>query len=226
MHKSRFLLVGLTTLLAWGSIGCDDHPKQIADLTAERDRLRTELDDCQKQLADCNDRERSASGNLAGLRNQLDDCLRGKMAQAPAQSMEQPMASGWTGVAPGVDMISVAGEVLFDSGKATLRASAGSTLDRIMSDIRSNYGDRDVYVFGHTDTDPIKKSGWKDNWELGAQRALTVTRYLASRGIAEGNLVAASCGEHRPKEAGNAAGAKQKNRRVEFFAVRKGGSRA
>jgi len=224
MQRGRFVMFTLAGILMWGVVGCEDPKAQLNEMTAERDRLRGELDDCQKQLAECNDRERNASGSMASLRDQLDNCLRSRNAAAPTPGGGS-IASGWTGVAPGVDMINVPGEVLFDSGKAVLRTSAGSTLDRILGDIRGSYSDRDIYVFGHTDTDPIRKSGWKDNWELGAQRALTVTRYLATKGISPNNLVAASCGEHRPRESAGEA-SKAKNRRVEFYAVRKGGSGA
>ena len=39
-----------------------------------------------------------------------------------------------------------------------------------MGVINEQYGDHDIYVFGHTDDMPIRKSGWKDNYELSAQR--------------------------------------------------------
>ena len=49
--------------------------------------------------------------------------------------------------------------------------------------IKEKYSGKQVDVVGHTDTEPIKKSSWKDNWELSAQRALSVTRYLIDHGI-------------------------------------------
>ena len=74
-------------------------------------------------------------------------------------------------------------------------------------------------MFGHTDSDPIRKSGWKDNRELSAQRALAVVRQLQTAGISGGQLVACGWGEHRPLVENSTNTAKAKNRRVEIFAV-------
>ena len=95
-------------------------------------------------------------------------------------------------------MINIEGEVLFRSGKAALRPEARSTLDAIARTLNGEYGDRDVLVYGHTDAQPIKKSRWKDNLELSAQRALSVVRYLQTRSVAPRRLVAGGCGENRP----------------------------
>ena len=67
-------------------------------------------------------------------------------------------------------------------------------------------------MVGHTDTDPLKatKDKYKDNWELSAERALAVTRYLVSQGVAAEALTAAGRGEFHPLES------KAKSRRVEI----------
>jgi chemotaxis protein MotB len=114
-------------------------------------------------------------------------------------------------------MIAIEGEVLFQSGKVTLRPEALKALESVARTLNSEYSDRDVLVFGHTDGQPIKKSGWKDNLELSAQRALAVVRYLQGKGVSPKRLVAGGCGEHRPRveRSGNVA----KNRRVEVFVL-------
>jgi chemotaxis protein MotB len=105
---------------------------------------------------------------------------------------------------------------LFDSGKATLKKATSTELNHIHSVLRDKYAGKDIDVVGHTDTDPIKKSKWKDNWELSAQRALTVTRYLIDRGISEDMIRAVGCGESRPVAENSSASGKAKNRRVEI----------
>jgi len=82
--------------------------------------------------------------------------------------------------------------------------------------LRSKYSGRHIDVVGHTDTDPIKKSPWKDNWELSAERALTVIRYLIQRGIPENQIRASGCGEARPIASNATAAGKARNRRVEI----------
>ena len=71
-------------------------------------------------------------------------------------------------------------------------------------------------VVGHTDTEPIKKSSWKDNLELSAQRALSVTRYLMDHGIPDKQVEASGCGSARPVASNSTADGKAKNRRVEI----------
>ena len=85
--------------------------------------------------------------------------------------------------------------------------------------VNSEYATHDVLVYGHTDDVPIKKSGWKDNFELSAQRALSVVRYIQGRGVNPTRLVAAGCGEHRPVVANTSSASRTKNRRVEIYAL-------
>ena len=82
--------------------------------------------------------------------------------------------------------------------------------------MKEKYSGKNVDVVGHTDSDPIKKSSWKDNWELSAQRALSVARYMADHGVSDKQLEASGCGEFRPIAANSSAAGKAKNRRVEI----------
>jgi len=90
--------------------------------------------------------------------------------------------------------------------------------------LREKYNGKQVDVVGHTDTDPIRKTKdkWKDNWELSAERALTVARYLIQRGIAEDKIRAVGCGESRPIASNSTASGKAKNRRVEIVVHMRG----
>ena len=181
----------------------DTNQRLTEDLAAAQrraDALAAERDQCRDQLASA---QRSA------------DDLRAQLAAVPEPT---PTPDGWQAV-PGGAMIAVPGSVLFASGKAALRSAGSSDLDAIASTIRSEYPTKDIFVFGHTDDEPIKKSGWKDNYELSAQRALTVVRYLGERGLDFGKLIACGAGEHRPRMPNTNADNRSKNRRVEIFAV-------
>lgn len=215
MSRGRSLIAVFSLLALIGTVGCGPDPKkQIADLQSEKERLQRDLEDKDKLLAAAGNREGDAQRSIDELNRQIAE-MQGKMANQPKGAAD---AKGWIGM-PGFDMISVPGEVLFDSGKCTLRASGKTALDGILSDIRGKFSDREIYVFGYTDNEPIKKSGWKDNWELGAQRALTVCRYMAAGGLDPRKLIQANCGENRPKASNASKDGKQKNRRVEFYAV-------
>jgi len=118
----------------------------------------------------------------------------------------------------GTITVTLPNAILFDSGKAALKKATSVELDHIHSVLRDKYSGRQIDVVGHTDTDPIKKTKdkWKDNWELSAERALSVLRYLVKRGISEKEIQAVGCGESRPIASNSTASGKARNRRVEI----------
>lgn len=222
---SRYAFTMVLLIVAVGMVGltgCGEDPKQrIALLEGENQQLmddlaraREEAERAQRDANDCESilaRLRSDNASLAARISDLQS------APPPAQPQPQ-VPQGWTAV-PGGAMIAIPGEVLFQSGKATLRSEAQRVLDQVVSAVNSQYSDKDVLVYGHTDDVPIKKSGWKDNFELSSQRALSVVRHLESRGVNAKRLVACGCGEHRPVVPNSSAGNRSKNRRVEIFAL-------
>jgi flagellar motor protein MotB len=87
----------------------------------------------------------------------------------------------------GTVTVRVPGDVLFDSGKATLKDSARSTLNKIAAALKKDYASKKVVVVGHTDSDPIAKTKgiWDDNLDLSAARARTVAKYLSDQGVSQ-----------------------------------------
>ena len=111
----------------------------------------------------------------------------------------------------------VQGEVLFESGKADVTSSGQETLRRLIPTLRS-VGKR-IRVDGHTDDDPILRSGWETNLHLSAGRALSVAAFLTANGLAEDIVSIGAFGEYRPTEMGNTPEVKRANRRVEILMV-------
>ena len=177
------------------------------ELTGRLNQLRAQLDAERQNRGEANRQLLAAQGEIDALNRQL--------AEMPEP---QEAAPGWTDTPSGA-MIAIDSSVLFAPGKDTLRPEARRTLDGIASTLNGEYASMDVFVFGHTDDQPIRKSGWEDNWELSAQRALAVTRYLQFKGIAPGRLSAAGCGEHRPRADNSSMASRAQNRRVSIFVV-------
>jgi len=115
----------------------------------------------------------------------------------------------------GTVTVTVPGNVLFDSGKADLKTSSQSTLNKIATAIKKTYPGKRVYVDGHTDSDPVTKTKekWDDNLDLSAARAMAVERYLIKCGIPSNRVVARAYGANNPK------GSKEASRRVEIVVV-------
>lgn len=121
--------------------------------------------------------------------------------------------------AAGTVTVTLPNAILFESGKAELKKKTITELDHIKSVLKSQYGGSPIDVVGHTDSDPIQKSKWKDNWELSAQRSLSVLRYLQENGgIAKDKIRSVGYGDSKPLAPNTNATNKAKNRRVEIVA--------
>jgi chemotaxis protein MotB len=114
-------------------------------------------------------------------------------------------------------VITVVGDVLFDSGKSKIRPQSNSILDKVANVLKENVPQLNVGIEGHTDNVPIKHSGWKSNWELSTARALSVLHYLVgNEGVAPGRISAIGYGEFRPVASNDSKEGRQLNRRVEI----------
>jgi outer membrane protein OmpA-like peptidoglycan-associated protein len=107
-------------------------------------------------------------------------------------------------------MVLTLGDVLFDTGRAELKAGAFSTLDRLATFLRQN-PERTVAIEGHTDS--VGSDSF--NQSLSERRAQAVRVALTSRGIDSGRVTAAGMGETKPVANNATAEGRQRNRRVE-----------
>lgn len=215
MWKNVLKLTAATCCVLFLNLGCDTGGKdRNAQMAAENQGLNSRLLECESRLASCDRGYKDLQSQLAAAQRERDE-LKSQLAQLPTPSEAAP---GWTPV-PGGAMITIAENLLFPSGKATLLPDARKTLDQIVKTLSSEYAEKDVLVFGHTDNQPIKKSGWEDNWELSSQRSLAVVRHLGEHGINANRLVAAGAGEHWPRSDNKSDQGRQRNRRVEIFAI-------
>jgi chemotaxis protein MotB len=202
------VLVGLSIISFLA--GCQNWKKKYAGLSVEHENL--------KGLYQMTAAEKAALAQKVAEDQQKIDELQRQIAEgqktpgaATGFGEEFPVAFN---AAAGTITVTVPDEILFDSGKADLKKSKG--LDHVLAVIKEKYSGKMVDVIGHTDNEPIKKSKWKDNWELSAQRALSVTRYFAGHGIPDNELRAVGRGESSPIASNANASGRAKNRRVEI----------
>ena len=113
-------------------------------------------------------------------------------------------------------------EVFFDPGSAELKESAAPELDKLASALLElgNKIPKDIpwvlRVDGHTDTRPISNVRFPSNWELSASRAISVVKYLTTKGLSPDRLVAAGFGEFQPIDPASNEDAYRRNRRIEL----------
>lgn len=106
-------------------------------------------------------------------------------------------------------------EVMFDLGSATLRPSGAAVLDAVAPALKSLTNP--VTVEGHTDNLPIRGGRFATNWELSAERATSVLRYVLDRHkVPAKRLSAAGYADQRPVAPNSPAG-RPANRRVEVI---------
>jgi len=119
-------------------------------------------------------------------------------------------------------VITVVGDLLFDSGKAKIRREGYSILNKVADVLKKDVPDLNVGIEGHTDNQPIKHSGWKSNWELSTARALSVLHYLVNdEHVSPGRLSAIGYGEYRPVASNDTVEGRRTNRRVEIVIMPK-----
>ena len=196
------------------AVGCNDpNKKKDEDQQGASEARIKQLEAELNQAA----LDRAAAEDRALALKAENDKLRSQQA-GPSQAGAQ---EGWSSV-PGGAMISIEGTVLFDSGKAAIKSSGQKTLDKIAREIKEKFSDCDIYVYGHTDREPIRKSKWADNEELSCQRALSVLRHLRKLGVSQ-EICAGGWGEQRPAAGNDSSKSRQSNRRVQIFAMQKKG---
>jgi chemotaxis protein MotB len=194
--------------------GCTDYKKRYDYLNVEHQNLRGNYERLQNEKQMLAERISQDQQTINELRRQIEE-----LNKTPAEA---------TGFGEGYDVafdpsagtitVTLPNTILFDSGKAELKSATNAELDHILSVLKSKYAGKQIEVVGHTDSDPISKTKdlWKDNWELSAERALSVTRYLEAHGIPGSQLKAAECGQERPVAPNTSSAGKAKNRRVEI----------
>jgi chemotaxis protein MotB len=115
-------------------------------------------------------------------------------------------------------VISLTGNLLFDSGKSDLKPRGMTLMDTLAERLRTM--PNDIRVEGHTDNIAIATPLYPSNWELSSARATTVARYLAEQGdIAPNRLSAAGYGEFHPIAPNDTREGRARNRRVDLVVL-------
>ncbi len=118
--------------------------------------------------------------------------------------------------------VTLPSSVFFNSGQATLKKKAKSSLAKVCNAIKNDFPSGTIRIEGHTDSDPIKRtrSIYASNWELSAKRAASVLHFLVGNCSLDSNrLYIAGFGEYQPIASNNTKKGKKQNRRVEIVVL-------
>ncbi len=163
-----------------------------------------------------------------GLQMDLAERLKSEMQQRQAEAQRRealeralagPLAAGRVTLANG--RIGISGSVLFALNSAELQPDGRQLLKSLATPLATYLAQRDevLMVSGFTDDRQVRDDGrarFADNWELSAQRALTVTRALIEDGVPPATVFAAAFGAEQPVASNADAAGRALNRRVEM----------
>lgn len=162
--------------------------QQIARAEAERTRVLLEVRERQAQLAT----------ERAEKRGREVEEARARLAELQAQQTER-------------GMVLTLGDVLFDTGQASLRPGAALTLNRLAKFLHENPQTR-IVIEGHTDA----RGSDAYNEELSRRRAAAVSDALEIRGVPRDRFQIDGRGEAFPVASNDTPAGRQRNRRVEI----------
>jgi outer membrane protein OmpA-like peptidoglycan-associated protein len=190
--------------------------RQKLDAQADSDRNRASAADANQATADAQQHQRDAETESARSRlaaansdQQLQQAVRDRedlrarlLVQFNAILETRDTARGLV-----VNM----SDVLFDSGKFTLRPAAREKLAKI-SGIVLGYPTLALAIEGNTDS----LGGDAYNQQLSENRAGSVRDYLGQQGIPAASMTARGFGKTQPVASNDTVGGRQQNRRVEL----------
>jgi chemotaxis protein MotB len=120
-------------------------------------------------------------------------------------------------VLKGVVYISLADNMLYESGTYKINKRAAETLSKIAKIIK-DYKDYDVLVEGNTDNVPISRENIRNNWDLSCLRASSVVQALQNDyGVDPKRLTAGGRGEYNPLQPNTSEVGKMRNRRTQII---------
>lgn len=144
-------------------------------------------------------------GGVAGgvIGKKMDKQAREIQTALPGAQVER--------VGEGIRLVLGENAVRFDTNKSTLTSTAKANLDKLVPVFKS-YADTDIIIYGYTDS----TGSVELNQKLSEQRALSVEKYLESKGLNMSRFKVTGLGIADPIAPNETVEGRSQNRRVEF----------
>jgi len=217
---------------------CNTNTVNLEDRLAEarkgNENLRTSLSDMQNSLNTSLALGTQGNVNIAKLVDEINASNRFiqhlVQAKNKSDSLNLVMVNNLTRsltreerqdmdiqVLKGVVYVSLADNMLYNSGSFEIRNDAGEILSKIAK-IILDYKDYSVLVEGNTDDVPISRPNIRNNWDLSALRGSSVVQALQNNyGIDPKRLTAGGRGEYNPIASNSTPDGKSRNRRTQII---------
>lgn len=254
-RSTSWLLLGTALLTGTGACGYSEDEMQAkireieglkTELSAEQaqnKKAKTELDEAAAKVEQLKSQLKSAGVDISNLNANLEQQARAledfrrraEQLEAIKKRFEllREKLQALTKLGLNVTVrnnrmvIQLPGDVLFDSGRETLKKDGLDILLKVAEVIRSDAGlaSRSFQVAGHTDSSPLSGGKFKDNWGLSVMRAREVLAYLieptekGGGGLKPDRWSASGYGDTDPVKANDTPENKQANRRCELVVL-------
>jgi len=205
----------------------EEQRRQVALLNRQLLALRQQIAELSAALEASEAKAKAQQVQIADLGKRLNVALASKVAElARYRSEFFGRLRDVLGERPDIrivgDRFVFQSEVLFASGSADLgpggRDQLARLADTLLEVARRIPSDLDwvLRIDGHTDRLPIRTAQFPSNWELSAARAISVAKFLRSRGVPPERLVAAGFSQYHPLDDRDDEISFRRNRRIEI----------
>jgi chemotaxis protein MotB len=189
----------------------DDLTRQLKDLGVEVSTTKADLAQRQKALE-----EYQARAHQLELIKERFEKLKSKLDELTKLGLA-------VNVRHNRMVISLPGDVLFDSGRETLKKDGQAILLKVAGVVNADPQllSRDYQVAGHTDNKPLQRGPFKDNWGLSLMRAREVLVFLVDPkkggALPVDHWSATGFADTDPIASNDTDDGRQKNRRCELI---------
>lgn len=214
-------LLWLSPLLTlWGCVSISTHEKLRKEWQGSREiieNLQVELAKQEQENEQLRSSEEDLRTKISEIRSTYEELVEG---------LKDDIRGGDVGVenVNGKLTITMGNKVLFKSGSADLQIKGQKILLTVSKSLKK-VTDSFIQIEGHSDNVKIAgalKNRYPTNWELSADRATSVVRFLQEKGgIDPSILILSAFSEYRPTGDNATASGREENRRVEISLIPK-----
>jgi chemotaxis protein MotB len=205
----------------------DSARAQIALLNQQIDQLKGQLSSIAAALDIQQKQNKDKDAQIANLGQKLNVALAAKVEELQQYRSEffgklRSVLANRSGITIVGDRFVFQSEVLFPVGSADLSQAGIAQMTALAVTIKDIAAEIPpdlnwvLRVDGHTDPQPVKNGQFASNWELSAERAITVVKLLIADGVPANHLAATAFGEYQPFGPGDTPDAYAKDRRIEL----------
>lgn len=202
--------------------------REIETLTKERDDLQRAINALKGDMSKSDREKADLIEKLAKMNKTLEDLQRAQEAAEKRAKAFRDLVAKFKAmvdagklqveVRNGLMIVKLPDNILFDPGKTDLKKEGQDAIVQVTNILNGIEG-RKFQVAGHTDNKPIKSGKFRDNWELSAQRALTVNELMIKSGMDARRLSAAGYADVLPIATNESDDGRRQNRRIEIVLV-------